>query len=199
MIPLQPADWKILEYRNIKPNKVTFSEGQMNVKVESSNNPIVHAFDRPKKINGFEVEAEVLGEPLPVIKKGDWDDDALLRVGFVAQGDRKMNKALLFISPRWVKELFKLAPQGHGIDKIYFYLLGREPQSIGQQRIFPGSKDLISEEVIALAKSGTSQYNLTHKFKKPMDVAGIWLSMDGDFTRTQFMVKLKKISVSLEK
>jgi len=193
VIPLSPTDWKILEYGKIPPNKVSFNEGSMEVKVSSSNNPIIFPMPEVKEYQGFEAKFSVSSNPMPPVT--EWDDDALVRIGFVAQGERTMNKALLWLSPSWIKELFKLAPKGTGIDKIYFFNLGRPNQKIGQSRIFPGAKELVSEEVISNFEEGKTDYHFIHSFKTPRKIAGLWLSMDGDVTKTKFDVVIKEIKL----
>lgn len=192
-IPFSQEEWKILEYGKIPPNKVTFEEGQMKVSVDNSNNPIIYPLKEVKEISGFEVELKISGQTPPPLSEGQWDDDASFRIGFVAEGEKKMGKVSLFFSPDWVKELFKMAPQGGGIDKIYFFNLGRSPQKVGQFRTFPGTKNLVQEEIIALEEKGETSYQLKHKFKQPLRVAGLWLSMDGDVTKAKFEVNVLKI------
>ncbi|HAG90869.1 MAG TPA: hypothetical protein DCL41_03310 [Bdellovibrionales bacterium] len=193
IIPLQPTDWKILKYGSIPPNKVEFSEDHMKVSVNSSNNPIIFPLKEPVEYSGFEASFSVSGNPMPAVK--EWDDDALVRIGFVAEGERTMNRALLWFSPSWIKELFHLAPKGSGIDKIYFFNLGRPNQTLGQKRIFPKTKDLVSEEIVALYKEGQKDYKISHSFQKPRKIAGLWLSMDGDVTKTKFDVIVKEIKL----
>lgn len=196
MIPMSASEWKILEYGKIPPNKVVFADGKMLVSVNKSNNPIVYPLKEITEITGFEVDLKITGStPLPMADGEKWDDDAIFRIGVVAEGERTMGRVAAFFSPNWVKELFKMAPKESGIDKIYFYNVGRPPQTVGQTRIFPGSRNLVAEEIIAIAQEGKADYKLKHKLKKPLRVAGLWLSMDGDSTKTKFQVDVSRISL----
>jgi hypothetical protein len=109
-------------------------------------------------------------------------------------------------APDWVKRMFALAPKGHGLDKIYFYSITSRNELLGKSRQHPKSK-FMHEEYVFLAPipAGEStdtaatkpvSMSISKKFATPIAAAGIWLSIDGDDSKSKFEIKIKSLNYS---
>lgn len=193
-IPLTTASgWKDLKFNHIPANKIEFSEAGLKIKVENSSSPLIYPLNKTMLIKGFKADLEITGELNS--SPGQWPEDAYLRMGFVAPGERRLGMMEKMLASAWIKQLFKLAPEGSGVDKIYFFSLVTSDQFVGQKRILPKSKNLI-EEFIVMARPG-DQKNMTfqYQFTKPFQVTALWLSADGDDTHSRFQLAIKRLSL----
>jgi hypothetical protein len=193
LIPLQSAtDWKELKFRSIPANKVHYSDSGLKVEVDSSASPLVFAFKEFKKVNGFQIDVQVQGELKTSGEK--FEEDSYLRFGLVAEGKQRPSSLKLLFAPEWIKTLFSLAPKDKGLDKIYFFNITARKNLLGQKRIHPKS-DLMSEENIAFLDKEKRTEQFKKAFSEPLSVAGLWISVDGDDTKSKFTTVLKKIEI----
>jgi hypothetical protein len=188
--PFIPDAWTQVSYNKIPANTLKFEAGTMLVEVASSASPIVHKLSAPMKLSSVTVQARVIGLKKP--ESGDFEEDSILRVGLVALGSNKLTAVKKLFAADWVKRLFELAPEGSGLDKIYFLNVTQRKDLVGRKRLYPFS-DLISEEMVALAENNVVSFTKT--LDTPLEVAALWLSIDGDNTASDFTLVLEKLEL----
>lgn len=181
--------WTELKFNNIMPNKVEYRTGSILVSVDSSASPLVYKLDNVTDISGFEVTVEVSGE-LP--KQNSFEEDSFFRMGLVAIGDSQLGTMGKLFAPNWVLQLFELAPKGAGLDKIYFYSLMASEEMLNVERVHPSSKYMY-EKLIALKKDGLNEIKYT--LPKNLKTAALWISIDGDNTKSKFTTEIKNIKL----
>ncbi len=192
-IPLKEADWTVLSYGKIPANKVSFNESSLSVKVSSSAGPIVYKLAKPEKVIGFSVRGNMTGKK--VLEAGAFDEDSVLRMGFVATGQKTLSGPKRWFAADWVKKLFALAPEGAGLDKIYFFNLSNRAELAGKSRTHPQS-DLILENIFG-DPVAEGDFNLTKNFESAIETAAIWISIDGDDSKSDFETKVNSIELRL--
>lgn len=195
MIPLSSPDgWQVLKFSKIKPNTAVFSAAGLEVTVDHSSSPLIYQLKDAVPVKGFIAEIEIEGE---LNKAGDkFPEDAYLRLGLVAPGTRKMSFAEKLIAAAWVKKLFSLAPKGQGVDQIHFFNLAAE--SGGQSRPFPGSKGLMVENIVAVRGPDVKKLTFSHTLTAPVSTVALWLSIDGDDSKSRFKLKINKLELLRE-
>lgn len=110
----------------------------------------------------------------------------------MAEGKNTLGAMGSMFAPDWVQKMFALAPKGSGLDKIYFYNLAIKPELVGKSRQHPKSKYMHEEYVTAFDPAAKSTV-VTKKFDPPMPAAGIWLSIDGDESKSKFKIQIKDL------
>lgn len=193
-IPIEEAQWQQLKFNGIEPNKVSFTSDSIKVEVDQSASPLVHRLTNILNVSAFEVEVTISGKMSGVPDSG-FEEDSFFRLGLVATGESKLGKIAVLFAPTWVKKLFELAPEGVGLDKIYFYNVATLPRHVNSERQNPKSA-YIFERVIA-AKENDSQ-KIKYRLKIPMKVAALWISIDGDNTRSKFTTFIKSIKLEVQ-
>lgn len=194
-IPLhQSGAWQVLEFRKIPPNAVRFSSAGIRIRVDSSASPLIFPLPKPLKVSRvkarFTLTGSLKGEPAA----GVWDEDSQFRLGLVVSGERRLTRISKALAPAWVKTLFSLAPEGGGVSRIVFLMLGRPPATVGERRIHPSSELL--EERIAWLADGKPGSRVLEAALEPMDeVVALWLSVDGDSTRSKYEVLVESIEL----
>jgi hypothetical protein len=193
-VPLQQMDdWQLLQYSGIAPNQVSFAQEGMTVKVMGSASPIIYPLDEARLVRRIEVTGtlyELL--TLDAEKQGLKDnDDFGLKIGLVVAGDKTLNGMQKLFSADWVKRLYALAPDGSGIDSIYFLNAVQASARLGQQRQHPLSDLIFENNVWLLDKPG--DFAMAHTLDKPRKVIAIWLSIDGDDSRSNYSTLIKSL------
>lgn len=200
VIPLQSLNgWKIEKFNKIEQNEVTASAEGLNIKVNSSAGPLVYSFSPKLRVLGFKVEGEFRG--LPKFKKPSdqgtkGNDDYPLRIGFVVPGSKKLSGLRKLLAPSWVSQLYSFLPPNSGLDRVQFYNVTQSTSQLGDSRKHPAS-DLINEEFFALAEKA-GPYSFSYKLKTPLEAVAIWLSIDGDDTKSNFEVFIKNLNVEFD-
>jgi hypothetical protein len=192
IIPLGAAGWQPLNFSKIPANQVGFTEKGIEIRVEHSAGALIRKFDKTETVSHIHAELEIRGE---IPAAAAFPEDAYLRVGLVVPGTRKPNAIERLFAPAWIKQLFKLAPKDSGIDKIEFYNLEPVTGRIGQNRIFPKSKDLIRETIAAERPPSAAQVHFDYDLPKPLEAAALWLSVDGDDTKSQYTLIIKALEL----
>lgn len=191
-IPLSsPIGWQDLKFSKIPPNRNTFATKGLEITVEKSSSPLIFPLKEPTIVESFKAELEIDGDIHGF--SGRLPEDAYLRMGFVAPGERKMSWVERVAAPKWIKTLFDLAPKGSGVDKIYFFNLA--DAAVGNTREYPGSKGLMVESWVAFRDPGVKKVTFTHKLQKPLETVALWLSVDGDDTQSTFKLLIKSLSL----
>lgn len=192
-LPLSEKGWISLPYRKIPPNQVSFGDSGIAVQVKSSAGPIVHKLESPSKVRSLHVKGKVVGKK--TTESSSFDEDSVLRLGLVAVGKQTLSGAKRWFAPDWVKTLFKLVPENSGLDKIYFFNVTDREELIGKSRTHPKS-DLIVETVSAkLDPSGN--FDLNKPLETPIETAAVWISIDGDDSKSEFVSTISEIKLGI--
>lgn len=195
-LPLgDPTAWKELKFKSLPANKVSYENSALKIEVNASASPLIYSFDQIKNIRQVDVNLEIQGEMnSDQIKKWtEFEEDSYFRLGLVAKGEERPGKLKMVFAPEWVKTLFAMAPKGTGLDKIYFYNISAQKNLIGKKRLHPKSK-YMHEENIVLFSPDQKQTRLLVDLPQGMDLAGFWISVDGDDSKSSFSVKIREFT-----
>lgn len=195
-VPLNDRSrWQELSYGKIPPHTLRFSESSLEISVRRSAMPLLCPLPQPVRVNSIHAKGRIIGSievaPEKQGKKGY--DDYSLRVGLVEPGATTLTARERRAAADWVKALFDLAPAGRGIAKAHFLNLGVDSLEIGRSRQHPMSK-LLEEEVVAAPKPDGS-FEFAHSFNPPTEVCAIWISADGDDTKSSFQTVINQIEL----
>ena len=188
--------WTLLSFNNIKPNKVTISDDALLVSVRGSASPLIYQFDEPVHISGVTVTASWSGElriPEAATEGDENADDFVLKFGIVEAGDRRLNWFQRRVAADWIKQLYKLAPKDGGVNRINFLSTTQRPERLGESRTHP-LNDLLHETRI-LYLDAPGPFVMTHEFPAPVEALGLWVSVDGDNTGSNFDLRLERITL----
>jgi len=195
-VPLQQMnDWQLLQYSGIAPNQVSFTQEGMTVKVMGSASPLIYPLDQPRLVRRIEVTGR-LNQLLTLNARQQGlkgNDDFTLKVGLVIAGDKTLNGMQKLFSADWIKRLFALAPEGSGVDSIYFLNAVQDSSSLGQQRQHPLSELIFENNVWLLDQPG--DFALTYSLDRPRQVIAIWISIDGDDSRSNYSTLIKSLQL----
>lgn len=195
-LPLQQTgDWQLLEYSGLKANEVTFSREGMRVRVDNSASPIIYPLDEPTRVSRVSVTGN-LNKLLNVATESQGDegnDDFALKLGLVIAGDKTLSAFQRMFSAAWIKTLFDLAPDGAGVEKIYFLNAVQHKSLLGRQRRHPLSDLIYENNAWLLDKAG--DFSFSYELDKPQDVIAIWLSIDGDDTRSSYTATIHSLNL----
>ncbi len=193
-LPVQQMDnWQLLQFSNIEPNRVSFSTEGMAVNVKASASPIIYPLDQPRLVSRVEVSGE-LSDLLAVeaARQGEGDnDDFTLKVGLVVAGDKTLNGFQKLLSAKWIRTLFELAPDGTGVDNIYFLNAVQDSGRLGLQRQHPLSELIYENNVWLLDSPG--EFAFAHSLDQPREVIAVWLSIDGDNTGSSYSTLIRSL------
>lgn len=197
MVPTDSLEsWKNLKFNKIPANEVSVVGGALQLTVAKSSSPLIYKFDRPVQVTGFDVKAHWEGKiNLPEKEKqGDKKaDDFVLKFGLVEAGKETLSWFQKKIAADWILQLYSLAPEGTGVNRINFFTTTQSSEQVGSERKHPLS-DLIHEKrVLHLAKTG--DFQLQQKLPTPMKVLGLWVSSDGDDTQSDLKLRLSQIKL----
>lgn len=196
-LPLQDkTQWHSDKFTSIPENQVSFSDQGMTIDVKSSAGLLIHTLKNPGAITGLKVSGEFIGLPTFTVKTPQGQkgaDDYALRIGLVVPGSKKLSGVKKFFAPEWVKNLYARFSTDFGLDHVQFYNVTQDPAQVQKTRTHPGT-DLIKENFFALvSKAGAFTY--AYDFATPVDTVAIWLSIDGDDTKSTYTVKLNTIEL----
>jgi hypothetical protein len=193
-VPLQQmTDWQLLQYNGIVPNQVSFTQAGMTVEVMGSASPIIYPLDEARLVRRIAVTG-TLTELLKLDTANQGlqnNDDFSLKIGLVIAGDKTLNSMQKLFSADWVKRLYELAPEGRGIDGIYFLNAVQASTRLGQQRRHPLSDLIFENNVWLLDKPG--DFAMTYTLDRPRKVIAIWLSIDGDDSGSNYSTLIKSL------
>ena len=193
-LPLQmPADWQLLEYRDLPANAVEFGADGMAVRVAASASPIVYPLPHPARVERIEVSGHLdrLLALAPGVQGSRDGDDFALKLGLVVAGDKTLNPVQRLFSAAWIKRLYALAPAGAGIDRIEFFNAVQDTQLLGTRRQHPLS-NLIHENNVWLVDT-PGDFELAYRLDEPLEVVAIWLSIDGDDSESRYTTLIRDL------
>lgn len=191
--------WTALSFNNIDANDVSIDEGALLISVDGSASPLVYEFEEPVSIRGVTVVADWSGElHVPAgLEQGDKSaDDFVLKFGIVEAGEQTLNWFQRRIAADWIRQLFALAPEGSGVERILFLSTTRSRSQVGSSRTHP-LNDLLHERRI-LHLDGTGAFTMTEEFDTPIETLGLWISSDGDDTGSRFELRIHRITLHTE-
>lgn len=196
-IPVQEqAAWKQENYSKIPKNEVSFSQEGFLVRVDKSASPLLYPMLPVKKIVGFRVVGEFRNLPKfsNVEAQGQkGSDDYALRIGFVVPGANRLSGVKKFFAPAWLKNLYSAVPTTAGVDGVRFFNVTQSKKQLDLERTHPSS-DLITEKFFALTVDG-GKFDYSYDFKEPIEAAAIWVSIDGDDTKSKFDVLIRQLEI----
>ncbi len=195
-VPLNDQSrWHELRYGKIPPHTLQFSESGLEISVRRSAMPLLCPLPQPVRVNSIHVKGRIAGgiEVTPEKQGKKGYDDYSLRVGLVEPGAATLTARERRAAADWVKALFDLAPAGRGIAKVHFLNLGVDSSEIGRTRQHPMSK-LLEQEIVAAPRSDGS-FEFARHFNLPMEVCAIWISADGDDTKSSFQTVINQIEL----
>ena len=194
LIPLgDPSVWQDLAFRNIPKNTVTHQNQTMHIRVNRSASPLIYPLAHSMEVSKFKAVLKIDGQVKAVASRGEWEEDSVFRLGLVVKGTQHLNMLQKMVAPSWVVKLFSLAPPDAGIDRIVFFNVASQPELIGKVRIHPKSELMEERVVAAVASQSQNDLVLEHTLQKPLSVVAIWISIDGDDTKSDFQVDLKSL------
>lgn len=189
----QEGNWQLLEYNRLDANQVIFTDQGMAVTVDQSASPIIYPLDNPQTVTRVTVTGNLSNLlNVPADRQGQQgSDDFPLKIGLVVAGDKTLNGLQKFFSAKWIQKLFDLAPEGTGVDGIYFLIAVQYEGLLGQQRQHPLSNLIYENNVWLLDKAG--DFTLTYSLENPQKVIAVWLSIDGDDTQSSYTTTIKSL------
>lgn len=188
--------WTLLSFNNIPPNEVSVVDGALHIKVRGSASPLIYKFDEPIRISGVTVVANWNGElriPAGATEGDENADDFVLKFGIVEAGNRRLNWFQRRIAADWIKQLFKLAPKNSGVNRINFLSTTQQQEMLGASRTHPLSDLLYETRVLYLDMPG--RFVMTHELPESVESLGLWVSVDGDNTGSNFDLRLERITL----
>lgn len=189
-------EWKIEKFSKIPANKVSESSDGLLIKVNHSASPLIYRFASVTQIFGFSVSGKFIGLPKlkDLAKQGSvGQDDYPLRIGFIVPGEKRLSAFNKLFAPDWILSLYKNLPADSGLDRVEFFNVTQNKSQLGKSRVHPSS-DLLHEEFFAYVES-PGPFNYTYSLKQPIKADGIWISIDGDDTDSDYSVLLSNMSV----
>jgi len=196
-VPVNSMDrWITLSFSSIEANEVSVRNDALLVKVDGSASPLVYQLDAPTAVTGVTVVASWTGElqvPEGLAQGEEGADDFVLKFGVVEAGEQTLNWLQRRVAADWIKQLFRLAPEGLGVERINFLSTTQDADLLGSTRIHPLSDLLYEQRVTYLEKSG--EFELTQQFDDSVDVLGLWISADGDDTDSRFDLQIEQITL----
>jgi hypothetical protein len=193
MVPMSKENWTELKFGKIKANTVTYSENKITVDVQKSASPLIYKLEKSMLLNEFDFEIQIKGKIIS--DETSFSEDSYFRLGLVAEGEKKLSGMKKMFAPDWVKKLFSLAPEGVGLDKIYFFNVMSGNQKLKAHRIHPKS-ELMEESIVALNTAEDGKIKVNHKLTQPLKISALWISIDGDDTKSDFKAEIQKINLN---
>ena len=195
-IPLNSkGDWYILKYDSLPANQVNFSDKGLSIKVDKSASPLIYPLtDNPFLIKKVSISGYI--DKLVSIKDPDQQgdkgfDDFNLRFGLVLMGSNRLNWFKRKLAPKWVIELYNLAPKNQGIAHVEFLNAILSPHRLNTVR--NQFKYLHERNLWLMDKPGDFSYS--HTFSKPRHTVALWIAVDGDDTKSSFTLNIKQIQL----
>ena len=188
LVSLEPSSWEELKFENVPPNRVSFRESALTIEVKESASPLINIFPASKTIRRIEVSGAISGNP-------NWSltaDDALLRVGVIQEGEKRLNALQKLAAPDWLQRVDKLVgTAGRGVDSILCYHLTPNANRVGHSQTNPNAS--IFKETIQASPESDGTFQIVVEFSDPISSPGLWLLADGDDSGSSFEVRIESI------
>lgn len=197
LISLNLSDWQKLRFEKIKEHQLTQNGMEMKIDVNSSAMPLIYPLKLATEVKRVCVEISLNGDlrlkDSSIQGQKKWDDFRF-RFGLVREGNQTLSWGKKLFAAEWVKKLFSLGKEYKGIKDILFLNLLESPEQLGHSRKHPLS-DLIEERYVWVKKPDKWQF-LEYEFEQPQKVIALWLSSDGDDTKSTFSLNIRKIELN---
>ena len=200
-IPLsEKGKWEVLEFGSKDANQVSFTGSGVSIDVNGSASPLIYPLtDKPLNIKTVSLEVEVdklvsISNPEKQGTKGM--DDFNIRFGLVILGSKKLSKWQKLIAPDWVKKLFRLVPDNIGVKHTYFLNATLSPSLLHKEMEHPSTEYVIEKNAWLMDKTGSFSYSYT--FPEAQPTGALWISSDGDDTKSSYNIKIEKITLETE-
>jgi hypothetical protein len=199
VIPLTSDDgWQVLSYRGIPAHEVGFSEAGVTIQVKRSAAPVIYPLASPMMVEAVRARGRIRGtlNVSPDRRGQTGSDDYALRLGLVQVGQRRPGFLERRFAPPWLRTLFGLAPPGAGISRVQFFNVGVSRAQLGQSRQHPSS-ELLHERIVAIPRTDGG-FAFEVQLDSAVEVAAVWISADGDDTRSIFTLIVEGIELEGE-
>lgn len=198
-IPLDSKDgWQVLQYSSLPAHTVNFGVDGLSIEVDKSASPIIYPLT-PRTVTKVAVDLVVEGElRLKPARQGEeGNDDFLMRLGIVYEGDQTLGFFQRAVAPTWITTLFDLAPEGTGVDRIQFFTVFSDPELGNTERVHPLAELMREKNVLFAPAKNNPPRELTLEFTPEADrkVLALWISTDGDDTASTFKVLIRRLSL----
>ncbi len=194
-VPLtNDSGWQVLTYDRIPAHTVRFAEKGLTIEVKRSAAPLVYPLPTPLRVQSVRARGHVSGTlNVSARQQGQVGfDDYALRLGLVEVGGRRPGFLERRFAPAWLRRLWNLVPAGTGVSQVRFFNLGVNSSQKGQRRRHPMST-LVLEQVVAVPDPN-GRFDI-HETLEPVVVAAIWISADGDDTRSSYVLTLERLEL----
>lgn len=195
LIPLgDPTAWKSVSFRSITPNRVEHKKNELNIHVQKSASPLVHRLASPLVVEKLNLALSFDGT-LRADSSSSFEEDSRFRLGLVLEGRQRLSFWQRSLAADWVLRLFELAPPQTGLDQIHFLMIGHQQSQFGKKRKHPKS-DLLFEEIVATkSEEKVESFRLELPFQRTSRVLALWVSVDGDDTKSNFVTRVQQIEL----
>lgn len=193
-LPLEASKWNVVKYSSIPQNDVLNIEDGLEISVHHSSSALVYKFKEVIKVQNIKIRATLIGD-LNYKGKSPGDksaDDFPLRLGLVLKGNNQLNFFQKTIAPDWLIKLNKMASSFGGFDKINSLIFYTTRPSF-EKREHPLSSYFLEE---IGGQFNNNVLNIKHSYSVPKEVIGLWLSSDGDDTKSSFKVIIEEINLN---
>ncbi len=182
--------WKIYRYDDLPPNHFEFGPQGLRVGVDKSVSPLVYVFPQRTTVKGFRLEADFRGLPIRADSKRDDYDDKALRVGVIVPGRLKPTFLERMIMPKWTNDLIQ-SVSAEGLEKIYYFSLATANTKNLSRVVY----SRFHEEKVVDVLAAPGPYDKTIDFGRSFEAAAVWLSIDGDDTKSSYEVLIKRLDL----
>jgi len=197
-IDLSVEQWQLLEYHGIPGHALSQAGDRLHIAVKRSASPVVQAFSTPLQATRLHIRAyidgsvDLAGLPNGVVQGNQSFDDFRLRVGIIYEGNTTLDPFQLSIAPAWVRYLYRIVPEGTGIDHVEFLNSWTDHRLAGQQRQHPATP--LWRERFLLETDPSGKINQTVMLEHDAQILGVWISSDGDDTGSCFNVYIEELT-----
>ncbi|MCB0413043.1 MAG: hypothetical protein KDD50_01835 [Bdellovibrionales bacterium] len=188
------SKWFCFAYDDVKQNKIKFSSKGLEIDVNASAGPCIYKLDRVSKIKNFKVHAKTDAQlifPKDKVQGEKHFDDFSLRTGLVVVGGKRPGMIARWFIPKWVLNLYKLAPKDQGLKVIRLFTVAEDKDLLGSERLHWVSKRF-SEKVSAISKNGEI---VIDEPVEGLETIAIWVMADGDDLKSKFKTVVNKIEI----
>lgn len=200
VIPFQGGQgWQHLKYRNIPQNRVQFDKETLKVEVQKSASPLFFGFSEIKMVTGFQVK----GVRSPKLRlsdpqqQGNGDnDDFALRFGLVVSGTNRLTMMQRAFAPDWIVQIEKSLPKSIGVGGIEFFNVAESSVAFGKKRVNSATKNIYETNLVVPNEMGN--FILHKKLAEALNVVGIFLSFDGDNSKSDFKIEISNLEITYQ-
>lgn len=200
LIPLTDSTgWQDLKFSRTSANKARYAKDGMRVEVNESASPLIYPLGKVIRVKAvraqFEIDGQIHNEKDDMLGPDKFPNDAYFRVGLVIPGQRRLTWFEKMTAPAWIKKLFSLAPAETGIDHVAFFNIAAAPATIGAKREMKQAQRLIREQIIAIREPDQKKIVVDFALPEVIEAAAVWLSIDGDQTKSKFTAWVQSLEL----